>query len=413
MPESTLESKRVSTLGAIDHTVTAHRRRNLAIPSAKRCAGRIATTPKGRVPRAILILAVPMVLEMMMESVFAVCDVFFVGKLGAGAVATVGLTESWLTIMYALAMGLAIAASAMVARRTGERDREGAAHAAGQGILLAIAMAVVLGVAGALLAPRLLGVMGASSGRDRDGQLVHASHARRKRHHHHAVRDQRDLPRCRRRRHRHARVVVGECNQHSARSVFDLWLGTVPEARRDRRGGRDDHRSRNGRAVRAQPTAQAWFANRHPSASSSSRPAADWTTDSHRMVGRGPDADRYVQLDRPHTHSLNLRQQRVGWVHDRHPTDHFRPTASRGRGQCGSDYGWSGVRCKKAGPCGARREGGWHVQHDRTQRRRRACSRSSPRRLLTCSRRIRWWYRSRRMRFASSRADFRSMHGEW
>ncbi len=80
-----------------------------------------------------------MVLEMIMESVFAVCDVFFVSKLGASAVATVGLTESWLTLVYALAMGLAIATSAMVARRTGERDREGAAHAAAQGILLGLA----------------------------------------------------------------------------------------------------------------------------------------------------------------------------------------------------------------------------------------------------------------------------------
>ena len=72
---------------------------------------------EGTVARAILILAIPMVLEMMMESVFAVCDVFFVSKLGASAVATVGLTESWLTLVYAIAMGLAIGTSAMVARR--------------------------------------------------------------------------------------------------------------------------------------------------------------------------------------------------------------------------------------------------------------------------------------------------------
>jgi putative MATE family efflux protein len=94
--------------------------------------------------------------------VFAVCDVFFVSKLGATAVAAVGLTESWLVLIYAIAMGLAISASAMVARRTGERDREGAARAAGQGILLALAVAIVLGVIGAALAPRLLAIMGAS-----------------------------------------------------------------------------------------------------------------------------------------------------------------------------------------------------------------------------------------------------------
>ncbi len=117
---------------------------------------------EGSVGRSILVLAVPMVLEMIMESVFAVCDVFFVSRLGAAAVATVGLTESWLTLVYALAMGLAIAASATVARRTGERDRDGAARAAGQGILLTAGVALVLGVIGVTMAPRLLAVMGAS-----------------------------------------------------------------------------------------------------------------------------------------------------------------------------------------------------------------------------------------------------------
>ena len=125
---------------------------------------------EGAVSRAILILAIPMVLEMIMESVFAVCDVFFVSKLGASAVATVGLTESWLTLVYAIAMGLAIAASAMVARRTGERDREGAAHAAAQGILLGLALSRRarrrrrhVGAA------RCSRVMGASPDVDRDG----------------------------------------------------------------------------------------------------------------------------------------------------------------------------------------------------------------------------------------------------
>lgn len=117
---------------------------------------------EGAVAQAILILAIPMVLEMIMESVFAVCDVFFVSKLGASAIATVGLTESWIAIVFALAMGLAIATSATVARRTGERDREGAARAATQGILLALALSLVLGVFGGIFAPQALRVMGAS-----------------------------------------------------------------------------------------------------------------------------------------------------------------------------------------------------------------------------------------------------------
>ena len=116
----------------------------------------------GPIGRSILLLSVPMVLEMVMESVFAVVDVFYVAHLGADAVATVGLTESMLAIVYTLAMGLGIAVSATVARRIGEKDAEGAAHAAAQGIVLGVLVSVVLGVIGVTMAPRLLALMGAS-----------------------------------------------------------------------------------------------------------------------------------------------------------------------------------------------------------------------------------------------------------
>src|SRR6476469_8349748 len=104
---------------------------------------------EGPIGRAIFILAVPMVLEMLMESIFVVVDVFVVAHLGADAVATVGLTESFMTILYALAMGVSIGAGAMVARRIGEKDAEQAAHTAAQVILFGLAVALVLGAIGA------------------------------------------------------------------------------------------------------------------------------------------------------------------------------------------------------------------------------------------------------------------------
>src|SRR5271166_2861957 len=116
----------------------------------------------GNLNRAILLLAVPMVLEMVLESLFAVVDVFWVGRLGANAVATVGLTESMLSLVFAVGMGLSLSTTAMVARRIGEKDPEGAADAAVQAILLGLIVSLAIGVPCFLFAPRLLGLMGAS-----------------------------------------------------------------------------------------------------------------------------------------------------------------------------------------------------------------------------------------------------------
>jgi putative MATE family efflux protein len=117
---------------------------------------------QGAVGPAIVVLAIPMVLEMCMESLFAVVDVFFVSQLGADAVAAVGLTEGMLTIVYSVAMGLVIGATAVVARRIGEKDPDGAAVAAVQVIALGLVLSVAIGITGVIFARPLLALMGAS-----------------------------------------------------------------------------------------------------------------------------------------------------------------------------------------------------------------------------------------------------------
>src|SRR5271169_3148501 len=116
----------------------------------------------GSLNRAILLLAVPMVLEMVLESLFAVVDIFWVGRLGANATATIGLTESLLSLIFAVAMGLSLSTTAMVARRIGEKDPEGAAVAGVQAIALGLFVALAIGLPCGLYAPNLLRLMGAS-----------------------------------------------------------------------------------------------------------------------------------------------------------------------------------------------------------------------------------------------------------
>jgi putative MATE family efflux protein len=116
----------------------------------------------GSLNRSIFLLAIPMVLEMVLESLFAVVDVFFVGRLGANAVATVGLTESMLSLVFAIGMGLALSTTAMVARRIGEKDPEDAAIAGVQAIGLGLAISLLIGIPAGIFAPQLLAAMGAS-----------------------------------------------------------------------------------------------------------------------------------------------------------------------------------------------------------------------------------------------------------
>src|SRR6202045_319422 len=116
----------------------------------------------GSLNRAILLLAIPMVLEMVLESLFAVVDGFWVGRLGADAVATVGLAESLLSLVFAVGLGLSLSTTAMVARRIGKKDPSGAAVAGVQAIVLGLAVSLIIGLPCFFLAPRLLQVMGAS-----------------------------------------------------------------------------------------------------------------------------------------------------------------------------------------------------------------------------------------------------------
>lgn len=123
----------------------------------------------GTIGSALILLAIPMVLEMGMESAFVLADIFFVARLGADAVATVGLTESMLTLLYAVAIGLSMGATALVARRVGEKDIAAAQLVAGQIVWVGVAVALLIGVAGVLYAPRLLELMGANEAVVRDG----------------------------------------------------------------------------------------------------------------------------------------------------------------------------------------------------------------------------------------------------
>lgn len=125
--------------------------------------GKRRSYTSGSIGRAVVLLAVPMVLEMVMQSVFAVVDVYFIGKLGPAAVAAAGMTDSMLTVIFSVAMGLSMAATAMVARRIGEGEPDQAAVVAVQVIALGVVVSIPLAVLGVVFAPDLLAALGASA----------------------------------------------------------------------------------------------------------------------------------------------------------------------------------------------------------------------------------------------------------
>jgi len=126
---------------------------------------------QGSIRTAIVLLAIPMILELSLESVFAVVDIFFVSKLGSNATQTVGLTEAVITIVYSLAIGLSTAATAMVARRVGEKNTDAAAHAGMQALIMALIATVFISAAGILFAPDILRIMGAEEDVVREGAV--------------------------------------------------------------------------------------------------------------------------------------------------------------------------------------------------------------------------------------------------
>jgi putative MATE family efflux protein len=126
---------------------------------------------QGSIRRAVFLLAIPMILELSLESVFAVVDMFFVGKLGENAIATVGLTESVITIIYSVAIGLSTAAGAIVSRRIGEKNPEAAATAGLQSMIIGFVITVLISIVGVIFAPEILSMMGASADVVRDGAI--------------------------------------------------------------------------------------------------------------------------------------------------------------------------------------------------------------------------------------------------
>jgi putative MATE family efflux protein len=150
------------SMKTINQTTEAERRQSSLWQELKDAIrGSEADYTQINLKKAIFLLAVPMILELVMESTFAVVDIYFVGKLGASAVATVGLTETYLFLLYSIAMGLATAVTAIIARRTGEKKHEEAGKSAVQAMIIALVASLPFAIAGIFFSRELLALMGA------------------------------------------------------------------------------------------------------------------------------------------------------------------------------------------------------------------------------------------------------------
>ncbi len=204
---------------------------------------------EGSISRAIVLLAVPMVLEMCMESLFGVVDVFWVSRLGADAVTTVGLTETSLTLVFVIALGLSMGATALVARRIGEKDEEAAGLVAVQAIVIGLVVSGAIAIFGYFFAPNLLHIMGGSDSVVEARLGLHADDPERQRDHLPAVPDQCRFPRRGRCSHRDARALDREHREHLPQSMFDLWARSVSAFGRHGLGRRHHHWARRGRSA--------------------------------------------------------------------------------------------------------------------------------------------------------------------
>ena len=160
-----------NTLSYYKNFITKNRIKSLLNDIREAISGTDKDFTTTKLSKAIILLSIPMVLEMIMESIFAIADIFFVSKLGTDAIATVGLTESMLTIIYSIGMGLSIATTALVSRRIGEKKPYDASVTAVQSIIAGALVSLLIGIPGVLFAKDLLKLMGASSEMIEQGYL--------------------------------------------------------------------------------------------------------------------------------------------------------------------------------------------------------------------------------------------------